>query len=604
MVSNAVRPSAENTELNDLITLNQIAETLNRAADVRGALNDALARLVELMGLDAGWIFISDENDRDLWAGKGYRLAASYNLPPAMALDSPQAWNKGCDCQGLCNKGQLNEAYNEVRCSRLAGVEGDTRGLQVHASTPLRSGDRVLGILNVAGPDWDAFSPRALALLTNVGSQMSIALERARLFDIIRERRIHEQAALLDFSNQLLGRHDLDDLMNYLVQEIKELLQVDACALLLRDENPEYLVFRAATGWQSEPVAERRRVPADDRSGSGRVMRSQQPLIIPSTQEWETVPLSTADWVQSEGFESAAIVPLLVEGRSIGTLVIDTRQPRTFTEDEIRFLQLMANQAALAIEKARLHQEEIKRMRLEEELSVGRQIQLSLLPKSSPVAPGWEFCDIYQAARQVGGDFYDFFELPDGRMGLVIADVADKGVPAALFMGVSRSLIRGAALAGRGPAAALERANFLIQKESQADLFLSAFYGILNLESGQLVYANAGHNPPLLYRPATGEFQKLSAEGIVLSVLEQITLEEKVVDLQPGDVAVFYTDGVTEAMAAGYEEFGEERLRVAIEANASGNAKHILWSIVNAVNAFTHTIEQSDDFTLFVVKRL
>jgi GAF domain-containing protein len=188
----------------DLTTLNQIVETLNRAVDVRGALDSALARLVALMGLETGWIFVKAPAAQDRGKDAGYVLAAHHNLPPALA--DADVWVGGCKCQRLCDQGRLTEAYNEVRCSRLGGADGDRRGLAVHASVPLRSADRVLGILNVAGPDWASFSSRALALLTNVGNQMGIALERAQLFDLLKEQRVHEQAALLDLSNQLLSR--------------------------------------------------------------------------------------------------------------------------------------------------------------------------------------------------------------------------------------------------------------------------------------------------------------------------------------------------------------------------------------------------------------
>src|SRR5688572_29586232 len=242
---------AHTEQIEDLLVLNQISETLNRAVDVKGALKSALAQLVDLIGMKTGWIFVKDPANQNRWGGRGYSLVAVHNLPPAMALENPEAWDGGCDCQGLCNRGELNAAYNEVRCSRLRSVHGDTAGLAVHASTPLRSGDRVLGILNVAAEDWSEFDARGLALLTNVGSQMGITLERARLYDLLHEQRLHEQSALLDFSNQLLSRRDLDDLFNYLVEEARRLLEVDACALLLPSPDGKRLCFRADSGWHS-----------------------------------------------------------------------------------------------------------------------------------------------------------------------------------------------------------------------------------------------------------------------------------------------------------------------------------------------------------------
>ena len=601
--------SADRDLIHDLNALNRIAETLNRAVDVRSALNSGLAQLVELMELETGWVFLVDPAAQERWAGRGHTLAAHHNLPPAMNVTSPAAWDKGCDCQSLCQKGELNEAYNEVRCSRLASVSGDRRHLAVHASAPLYSGNVVLGILNVAAPDWSSFSERTLAFLTNVGSQMGVTLERARLYDWLHERRVYEQAALLELSNQLLARSSLDDLMAYLVEEVRRLLRVDACAVLLvRREDPGYLRFRAAAGWRSDPVANQYCVPADERSGSGRVMRTQRPLVLEDLRQPEPTPWTT-DWLTDEGFESAAIVPLIAEGRSIGALVIDMRQPRHFDDSEIRLLQLMANQAALAIEKARLHHEEIKRHRIEEELAVGRQIQLSMLPPGVPAVPGWEISAVYEPARQVGGDFYDFFELPGepGRLGLVVADVSDKGVPAALFMALSRTIIRNNALRGRPPAETLIWANRFIQEDSQTDMFLTAFYAALNTNSGRLTYANAGHNRPLWWHAATGDFEELQAAGIVLGVLDDVELEEGEVEVAPGDVLVFYTDGVTEAMTRSYEEFGVARLKTAVAgavgAHLNLNAKIIVDAILDAVKSFTRDAPQSDDFTLFVVRR-
>jgi GAF domain-containing protein len=382
---------AAHSLIRDLETLNEIASVLNGSADARSALERALDRLMDVVGLESGWIFLFDERDHDPWWGKQFTLAAHHNLPPAMQVDNAVAWKRNCECQSLCRKGRLAAAYNEVECSRLASVEGDRRGLRVHASTPLRSStNEVLGILNVAAPDWDAFSARTLAMLTNVGGQMGVALERARLFDLLQERRIHEQSLLLDFSNQLLSRLDLDELLKFLVQEVMRLLQFDACAVLLPDDDaPEYLRFSAAAGWRSNPVAARRRVPADERSGSGTVMRTQEPVVLRDARPQERAPWM-ADWLPAEEFFSAAMVPLVADGRSIGSLVVDMRTPRQIEEDEVRYLRLMANQAALAIEKARLHREEIQRHRLEEELSVARQIQLSILPAATPIVPGWE----------------------------------------------------------------------------------------------------------------------------------------------------------------------------------------------------------------------
>lgn len=594
---------SHNSIIDDLTTLNQIAETLNRATDVQSALNTTLARLVELMGLETGWIFLFDPS-KDHHSGDPFLLAAHHNLPPGIAPENQLIWGGGCKCQDLCKEGKLSQAYNEVRCTRLASAEGDRRGLAVHASTPLRSGDQKLGILNVAGVDWSSFTPHSLALLTNVGNMMGIALERARLFDLLREKRVNEQTALLELSSHLLSRLNFEDLSSYLVSEVRRLLDCDACAIFMPNESHEWLDFVAASGWWSDPVTTKRHIPNEANSGPGWVMRTQRPLLVEDLQMSD--PTSwTPEWLMEEGFRGHAIVPLVAEGHSIGALAINSREPRLLNEDELNFLQLMANQAAIAIETNRLHLEEIERQRIEEELAVGRQIQLSLLPKSLPTIPGWEFAVHYQPARQVGGDFYDVFPLPnlENQIGLFIGDVSGKGVPAALFMAMSRTMLRSTMLSGRNPSQALVRANELIQKDSQADLFLSAICASFNARTGHFTYANAGHNRPILMRANTGTVQDLKARGIILGEFDDIELEQDEAELLPGDVFVCYTDGVTDAINAQQQSFDEQRLFEIISSHHDASAEEMLSAILDETRRFVGDTAQIDDMTLVIVKR-
>jgi serine phosphatase RsbU (regulator of sigma subunit) len=589
--------------IENLTTLNEIAETLNRSVQVKETLDAALGRLVELMGLETGWIFLKDPSRQSRFAGQGYELIAYHNLPPAMELSEHDVWTGNCDCQALCNTAKLSEAYNEVRCSRLARAGGDKRGLRIHASVPLRSGDQVLGILNVAAPEWPAFSLRTLTLLTNVGHLMGIALERARLYDLLQERRIHEQGVMLSLSNYLLNLPELKDLMDYLLTEIQRLLNLDACALLLPNVAKGRLEFRAAKGWKTDPVR-RRWLSMDEPSGPVRVMEMQEPLVKEDMDLGDPHPWQS-DWVKAEGFQGHAVVPLIADGRSIGALMVNCRGPRRWEEGEIRLLQLLANQAALALERTRMYQEDQKRQELEEELSVSQRIQHSMLPRSLPKLPGWQFAAVYRSAKQVGGDFYDFITLPVGphNLGIVVADVADKGVPAALYMALSRTIIRSVTMSGRTPAEALLRANEIMLNDSQADIFLTAFYATLDSQIGEMSFCNAGHNPPLWYRADYHEIVPITTKGIVLGILDEIALNEQTIYIARDDVVMFYTDGVTEALNMGNEEFGVERLRGVLMGTCTSPAQVIVDEVEAAIREFTGNMPQFDDFTLVVLKR-
>ena len=333
--------------------------------------------------------------------------------------------------------------------------------------------------------------------------------------------------------------------------------------------------------------------------------RAARPLIA-QVRSKTRPDITTYSTTASEPISVILCVPIKTQEQVLGVVLLGRLAgQKVFTAGDEKLAMALASQAAIAIERTRLHKQEIKQQRLEEELEIGRQIQLSLLPASYPMLPGWEFAANYQAAWQVGGDLYDFIELPaeSHQLGLLIADVSGKGVPAALFMAFSRAIIRTEAMTSHNPATVLERANQLIVHDNRSKLFLSAFYCILDVHTGRLIYTNAGHNRPLWLRVATGECQELKAPGIILGFFKGITLEERQIDVAPGDLLVFYTDGITEAWNATNEMFGQERLQAIVTANSGASAEEVCQAVLVALKNFTGDTPLSDDITLLVVKR-
>jgi phosphoserine phosphatase RsbU/P len=417
-------------------------------------------------------------------------------------------------------------------------------------------------------------------------------------------RHARELSALLEFSNRLLGHHSVDSLMRHLVEEVRRLLRADACAILLPNATGDRIEFRAASGWRHDPVAARHSVSADEHSGPGRVILTQQPLLISDAVE-DPQGIFIPDWMAAEEFRGHWVIPLLAEGSAIGALAVDMRRPQPAADDDIRLLQLMATQAALALETARLQEESLRQERLAEQMEVARQIQESLLPDDAPEVPGWDFAATYRPAQAVGGDFYDYFYLPGPplRMGVVIADVADKGVPAALYMALSRTVIRTSALGGRRPAAVLTRANSIIREDSKSDMFLTACYATFDLSSGRMVISNAGHNRPFLWRANNGKGSEVKTHGIVLGAFEEITLEEREAVLDLGDAVLLYSDGVTDATNGQGKNFGEERLLQVVVENAEHGAHALIEAILTAIDEFTGGNAQYDDMTLVAIRR-
>jgi len=291
----------------------------------------------------------------------------------------------------------------------------------------------------------------------------------------------------------------------------------------------------------------------------------------------------------------------MTDGRTIGLLYIAHRAARQMAS-EVHLATLVCNQAALAIDQARLYAIEMEQRTITQELATAREIQAGFLPGSTPTIPGWEVGSRYEAARQVGGDFYDFIAFPDGRWGFVVADVAGKGVPASLVMALSRTLVRGIALEKTSPLETITTVNRLLLCQSRKDRFVSLFYAVLDPASGRLDFVRAGHNPPFHYCAASGKVGRLETPGMVLGVIETLILEERSVVLAPGDTVVFYTDGVTEAMTANYREFGEARLAKLMCDHHELTAEAMAARIQGEVAKFTRGAPPSDDFTLVTLK--
>jgi serine phosphatase RsbU (regulator of sigma subunit) len=240
-----------------------------------------------------------------------------------------------------------------------------------------------------------------------------------------------------------------------------------------------------------------------------------------------------------------------------------------------------------------------------QELAVAGRIQAGLLPAESPYLPGWQIASTLEPARETSGDFYDFIPLPGGCLGLVVADVADKGAGAALYMTLSRTLLRTYASQNPGaPAETLASVNGRILTETNADMFVTLFYGILDPQSGELIYANAGHNPPFLLRSGDeGATQPLERTGMALGVVEEATWQEAVVTLAPGDSLVIYTDGATDAQGSDARMFGTERLLAVARAHLGRPAQEIQDAILAEIHRFVGDAARFDDLTLMVVTR-
>jgi sigma-B regulation protein RsbU (phosphoserine phosphatase) len=263
-------------------------------------------------------------------------------------------------------------------------------------------------------------------------------------------------------------------------------------------------------------------------------------------------------------------------------------------------LSLLSTQIAIAFENTRLYQERLTKQRLDEELHLAREIQRLLLPRQTPRSAHFDIAAINFPSHEVGGDYYDFVELRDGAIGVAIGDIAGKGIPGALLMSNLQAAGRAAAIRSTSTKAVMEELNNQITRSTTAEKYATFFYAILWPDK-KLTYTNAGHNYPLQCH-ADGNICELRQSNLVVGVREGIKYDEQTITVQSGDVLIFYTDGITEAMNASWDEFGLERLTAVIRQNLQHTAENIRNAIYEAVLQFVGDAAQADDLTLVVVK--
>lgn len=300
-----------------------------------------------------------------------------------------------------------------------------------------------------------------------------------------------------------------------------------------------------------------------------------------------------------------ACLPLVKGSRILGTLNLGFWQAHQFDEDTRSFLDLMARQAAIAIETARLYSDAIVKAQLERELQVARGLQASLIPHKTPQIPGWEFATLWEPAHIVSGDYYDFVPVEDGvSQGIIIADVSDKGMAAALFMMLSRSTVRASVTASCCPADFIGRANRLLSADTARGMFVTLCYAQIDPRTSELTYVNAGHNPPLFYQRERDGLTELGRTGIAMGVDGSRPYEQRTLNLQAGDFVFLYTDGVTDAVNSKDEFFGLDCLQHIVMSNRAGTAADLIAALKRELGTFVGTMPQFDDITAVVVKRL
>jgi len=300
---------------------------------------------------------------------------------------------------------------------------------------------------------------------------------------------------------------------------------------------------------------------------------------------------------------SEMVAPIISNKEVIGVFDLESDNLDAYSNDDLEVLMLLASQVAIIIEKVMLHDQLIEKQRLETQLEVARQVQLELLPARDPQLDGFDISAYNFPTEEVSGDYYDWVRIYDDQIGIVIADVSGKGVPAALLMAFLRASLRAATHIGYAPHISMSKVNYLLWESIERNQFVTAFYGILDATNRTIAYSNAGHNPALLMDAAgTARFEERG--GVPLGMFRDTRYYEYFETIEPGQVLVLYTDGVTEAMNSADEEYGRDRLVEAVRQCRNLSSREMIDFIHRDLIAWTEGRGAHDDVTFFIIKAL
>jgi sigma-B regulation protein RsbU (phosphoserine phosphatase) len=403
---------------------------------------------------------------------------------------------------------------------------------------------------------------------------------------------------LLDITKKISRSLDLDEVLELVMDTLGSMIPYDAAAIYLVEKddngNPIYRT-EALRGYALDDLIE----PHLKRGEGflGRVAQTGKPILSNNVREdlrYFEARLRT---------NSEMVAPIISNDEVIGVFDLESDKFNAYDEDDLQVLLLLAAQVAIIIEKVQLHEHLIEKNRLQGQLEVAREVQLALLPDNDPQLTGFDIAAYNFSTEEVSGDYYDWVRNYEDQIGVVIADASGKGIPAALLMAFLRSTLRAAAHIGYAPHISLTKANYLLWESIDNNQFVTAIYGNLDATNKTFAFANAGHNPPFLFRE-NGEAEFIEKGGLPLGMFKETRYYEHFLSLESGETLVLYTDGITEAANEDDEEFGKDRLVECVRMGKELGARELIDLIHQEVTTFTGSEGLDDDGTLFIIKAL
>ena len=460
-------------------------------------------------------------------------------------------------------------------------------------AAPLIRRGVVLGVVEVFFPEQSTrFTEAELRYLRVLSYQIAAGLNYFKMREQT-ERLSLEEQKLAEVSEKISASLELDELLDLIIDALRSLIPYDAIGIYLLDRSTRDIQRMVVYGY--DQTIEQDALMQAGREALQLVIKSEKAVILREGRE------SLDQTSLQKKLNSAMLAPILSNKRMIGVFTLESLEPDVYTAYDLELFEKFTNQVAISIEKARLHRELLSKKRLEQEISIAREIQKSFLPAQDPQIKGFEVAGLNLASRLVSGDHYDYIRIVEGQWGLVIGDVSGKGIPSALIMASFRASLLAEIRNNYSIRTIMAKVNQLLWESTDSNQFVTAFYGVLDEKRRILTYCNAGHNPGLLIHP-DGTSTRLETGGLILGAFEDASYWESYVKIQPNEILLLYTDGVTEIYDEDEEEFGVERLLELVTAHRTLSAQEITQLVKKKILEFAANRAIQDDCTLLVLK--
>lgn len=577
----------------DLQAILDINSKINTIQDVKTILYEISNYAAQLSDAEGASILLVDPATGNLH----FEVAFSPNAEALMEMVIP----KGKGIAGMvAETGKyiiVNDAQKDTRFYNAVDEHTNlvTRNL---VAVPLMRHDQAIGVLEIINSHKPVgFSEDDVELLMHFAYQAAISISNALLYKDIQDK-ADELDYLYQISMKTNNTLDRRTLFDQIVKLIAQAAQSSRVSIMFINEESGQLEIQAAIGIPAEILPEIENALRNDKissqvASSGELMYSNN--------------ISQAGLGRNKKlrYSSSAFISVPVKVKNIPVGVINISEPREgvrYSPSMIKMLQTVANQVGAAFESNKSYLSKIEHEKLQKELEILQMLQNALLISNFKDYQHLSIFARMKPAKIVGGDFYDLFELGPNRLGFVVGDVSGKGLPASLFMAISRSVIKAYSYYIDDPAELLNYANKIVVEDSRVGMFVTMFYGVIDTETGIVSYSNAGHNLQYIYRPRTDEFIPLNSPGIPLGIEKEERFATSSFQMEPGDYLFTFTDGILEAVNSRGEEFGLPQIQKVVREYASTNAQTFVNSIVRSVDEWADGVAQWDDMTVLAFK--